>query len=184
MYWTTSLSLVLLSQVKAFAPSSFLVSKQQQRPYISTNPNASFSHHKNTLKTSCLYSSSELEGTCLLTPEGYGFSSTMERVLTKAKRGSGFYTATKDARVIDVMGGITEGQLDAALVYDQNELLGIFTESDYIKVSLCVYICVYIYVCVYICIYMCVYICIYVCIHSFHYIYSNMYILKCIFQHV
>lgn len=78
---------------------------------------------------------SEIEGTCLLTPEGFGFSSTTERILAKSNRGTGFYTASKDARVIDVMGGITEGKLDAALVYDQNELIGIFTESDYIKVS-------------------------------------------------
>lgn len=136
MHWTT-FSFVLLSQVNAFVPSSFLTQPQQ---YVSTVPSlhSSTSFQRKTHPTqetsSRLYSG--LEGTCLLTPEGYGFSSSMERVLAKAKRGSGFYTAMKDARVIDVMGGITEGQLDAALVYDQNELLGIFTESDYIKVSL------------------------------------------------
>ena len=136
MHWTT-FSFVLISQVNAFVPSSFLTQSQQ---YVSTVPSLQSSTpfqrktHPTQETSSRLYS--ELEGSCLLTPEGYGFSSSMERVLAKAKRGSGFYTAMKDARVIDVMGGITEGQLDAALVYDQNELLGIFTESDYIKVSL------------------------------------------------
>lgn len=136
MHWT-SFSFVLFSQVNAFAPSTFLVQPQQYKiPSLHTTSSSITSFRRqNTPETSSSRLYSELEGTCLLTPEGYGFSSTMERVLAKAKRGSGFYTATKDARVIDVMGGITEGQLDAALVYDQNELLGIFTESDYIKFS-------------------------------------------------
>ena len=38
--------------------------------------------------------------------------------------------------MIDVMAGITNGQEDVALVYDNAELLGIFTEFDYISVSL------------------------------------------------
>ena len=37
-------------------------------------------------------------------------------------------------RIIDVMSGITEGDQDVALVYDGSELLGIFTETDYIEV--------------------------------------------------
>ena len=74
---------------------------------------------------------------CLLTPEGYGFSSPAERILRKSGRGKGYYRANGSDRVIDVMAGITEGEVDAALVFDEKteDILGIFTESDYIKVS-------------------------------------------------
>lgn len=80
---------------------------------------------------------SSLSDQCLLTPEGYGFSSTAERIIQQAKRGESMgYVAVKgDDRVIDVMADITEGEEDVALVYDGNSLLGIFTESDYINFS-------------------------------------------------
>lgn len=42
--------------------------------------------------------------------------------------------------MIDVMDGITGEDADMALVYEQGEggkFMGIFTESDYINVSLC-----------------------------------------------
>ena len=84
--------------------------------------------------------------TCLLTPEGYGFSSPAERILKEANRGSGYYSAKSNAPVIDVMGGITEGTADAALVFDGTTLLGIFTESDYIDVSLFLDIYIYIHI--------------------------------------
>lgn len=71
----------------------------------------------------------------MLTPEGYGFSSPAERVLKEANRGTGYYSAKASEPVIDVMGGITEGTQDAALVFDGKTLLGLFTESDYIDVS-------------------------------------------------
>jgi hypothetical protein len=72
---------------------------------------------------------------CLLTPDGYGFSSSAERILTNSKRGEGYYLAKASDRIIDVMEGITNGDQDVALVFDEeNSLLGIFTESDYIKV--------------------------------------------------
>ncbi len=79
----------------------------------------------------------EYSGECLLTPEGYGFSSPAERIIENSKRGEngGYYKAKASDRVIDVMSAITEGEEDAALVYDGSELLGIFTESDYVKVS-------------------------------------------------
>lgn len=73
--------------------------------------------------------------TCLLTPEGYGFSSPADRILKESNRGNGYYTAKSNDRVIDVMAGITEGSADAALIFDGTELLGIFTESDYIDFS-------------------------------------------------
>lgn len=72
---------------------------------------------------------------CIITPEGYGFSTPTERVLKKSKRGTGFYRAAAADRVIDVMEAITTGNQDVALVFEENEqLLGIFTETDYIKV--------------------------------------------------
>ena len=39
------------------------------------------------------------------------------------------------ARWVEVMAAITEGLVDVALVFDKDDLLGIFTESDYIRVS-------------------------------------------------
>jgi hypothetical protein len=75
---------------------------------------------------------------CLITPEGYGFSASMGRILSTADRGNGFYRARASEIVIDVMEGITEGKADVALVFDDSssKLLGIFTETDYIKVRL------------------------------------------------
>ena len=73
----------------------------------------------------------------LLTPEGYGFSSSVERILKTSKRNDGYYRAQGSDRVIDVMGGIAnQDGADIALVFnDENgDLLGIFTETEYIKV--------------------------------------------------
>jgi len=73
----------------------------------------------------------------LLTPEGYGFSSSVERILKTSQRNNGYYRAQGSDRVIDVMGGIAnQDGADIALVFDDDEggLLGIFTEADYIKV--------------------------------------------------
>lgn len=73
----------------------------------------------------------------MITPEGFGFSSSAERILKVAGRSSGFYRAKASDIVTDVMDGITDGELDVALVFedDSDELLGIFTETDYIKVG-------------------------------------------------
>jgi hypothetical protein len=71
---------------------------------------------------------------CRITPEGYGFSSPVERILKNAGRGSGFYRADASESVVDVISVITEGDQDVALVYNGDGLLGIFTETDYIKV--------------------------------------------------
>ena len=71
----------------------------------------------------------------LLTPEGYGFSSSIDRILTTSKRNSGYYSAQGSDRVIDVMGGIAnQDGADIALVFgdEDGDLLGIFTETDYI----------------------------------------------------
>jgi hypothetical protein len=75
---------------------------------------------------------------CIITPEGYGFASGVDRILKKAGRSNGFYRAKASDLVVDVMEGITTGDLDVALVFDDDtaKLVGIFTETDYIKVRL------------------------------------------------
>ena len=74
---------------------------------------------------------------CIITPEGFGFSAPARRVLKEANRKSGFYKASGKELVIDVMGAITSGEgTDVALVYGEDDkIIGLFTESDYIKVS-------------------------------------------------
>ena len=73
---------------------------------------------------------------CLLTPQGFGFGSSTSRILTEADRDNGYYRANGADIVTDVMDGITNGPVDVSLVFDEstNKLLGIFTETDYIKV--------------------------------------------------
>lgn len=71
----------------------------------------------------------------IITPEGFGFSAPARRILKEADRGNGYYQASSADLVIDVMEAITTGQQDVALVYgDDNEIQGLFTETDYIKV--------------------------------------------------
>ena len=73
---------------------------------------------------------------CIITPEGYGFSSTTKRVIDQVGRNGGYYRANENEQVIDVMEAITKGHDDVALVFDQKEnLVGLFTEADYIRVS-------------------------------------------------
>ena len=70
-----------------------------------------------------------------LTPEGYGFSSPISRVM-KESDGSGYYSAKSSESVVDVMGKI--GKNDVALVFDEendDELMGIFTDFDFIRLS-------------------------------------------------
>lgn len=68
-----------------------------------------------------------------LLPAGKGFSASMERVLQDAA--GGYYRAKSDESVIDVMEGITSDvNADVALVFEGEELKGLFTDSDYIKV--------------------------------------------------
>lgn len=74
---------------------------------------------------------------CIITPEGFGFSAPARRVLKEANRSTGFYKASGKELVIDVMDAITSGEgTDVALVYGEDDkVMGLFTESDYIKVS-------------------------------------------------
>lgn len=78
------------------------------------------------------------DDSCRLTPEGFGFSSPASRILKQAGRKGGYYRASASQFVLDVIAAITdEKEQDVALVYDDNDvLLGIFTEADYIKVCL------------------------------------------------
>ena len=82
-------------------------------------------------------SDSILGDECIITPEGFGFSAPAGRILKQAGRRGGFYKASGKELVIDVMEAITSGEgSDVALVYDDNDkILGLFTESDYIRVS-------------------------------------------------
>jgi hypothetical protein len=75
-----------------------------------------------------------LRDECIITPEGYGFSCPTSRILKESGRGQGFYKASASESVIDVMEAITSGTSDVALVFQGDELLGLFTEADYIKV--------------------------------------------------
>ena len=71
---------------------------------------------------------------CLRSPTG---ARLLERILKTSQRNDGYYRAQGSDRVIDVMGGIAnQDGADIALVFDDDEggLLGIFTETDYIKV--------------------------------------------------
>ena len=126
----------LVHSTSAFAPARFVPHTPVQHQHVSFRSSQSSSVQLNQ---------SSFSDQCLLTPEGYGFSSTAERIIEKSSKGdtTGFVTVKADTRVIDVMTEITEGDEDVALVYDGTELLGIFTESDYIDVSsTCYRICV------------------------------------------
>ena len=74
-----------------------------------------------------------MEESSLITPEGYGFSTPVIRILKESERG--YHKAEASDTVIDVMQAITAGDYDVALVYDDQELVGLFTETDYIRVS-------------------------------------------------
>ncbi len=74
-----------------------------------------------------------------ITPEGFGFSSPIVRILDVASRSGGYYSAKTSNLVTDVMDEITGGNADVALVFEDGEdgkLAGIFTETDYIEVRL------------------------------------------------
>lgn len=125
LYLSIASQLVVL--VPAFAPTKFV-------PHVSVrsqpSPMASLKINAGNVV--------DMGDQCLLTPEGYGFSSTAERIINEANRGEagGYVAVNGEDRVIDVMAGITSGDEDVAIVYgDNKELLGIFTESDYINFS-------------------------------------------------
>ncbi|GAX10615.1 hypothetical protein FisN_14Lh121 [Fistulifera solaris] len=74
-----------------------------------------------------------MEESSMITPEGFGFSAPVRRILKES--GRGYHKAKASDTVIDVMQAITVGAYDVALVYDEKELVGLFTETDYIRFS-------------------------------------------------
>lgn len=135
-YFALALPLLLLTDVnvEAFSTRSAFTPSKLNTVLTSTPP--SFARPSSSLGAASDYEFEGLAEECNITPEGYGFSSSAERVMRVADRGNGYYRATSGESVTDVMDGITSGQVDVALVFDEttNKLLGIFTESDYIKV--------------------------------------------------
>lgn len=126
---TALVSLCLVSQSSSFAPVA---------RHLSPGKSASF--HSSPRVIRHVSGAEELEAESImnmefLTPEGTGLSSPISRIVTLSKRDNGYYRANGSDRVVDVMDGITRDvQHDVALVYDGDKLVGIFTESDYIKV--------------------------------------------------
>mmetsp|Transcript_39190 Transcript_39190/g.81340 ORF Transcript_39190/g.81340 Transcript_39190/m.81340 type:complete len:734 (-) Transcript_39190:17-2218(-) len=71
----------------------------------------------------------------LITPQGFGFSAPASRILSEAA--GSYHKASVSDGVIEVTEAITGAAAsDVALVFDENDqLAGLFTESDYIKFS-------------------------------------------------
>jgi len=119
----------LIQSSSAFAPVRFVPHTPVQHQHVGS--------FRSSQESCVKLNESNFSDQCPLTPEGYGFSSTAERIIEVSSKGdtTGYVAVKADTRVIDVMAEITEGDEDVALVYDGSELLGIFTESDYIDVS-------------------------------------------------
>ena len=126
MKFQGAILLASIQGISAFAPASFV-------------PHAT-GKNQLTYRSSCTsLNQASIGDQCLLTPEGFGFTSSAERILKETQKGesSGYAAVNGNDSVIDVMQTITSGEDDVALVYDGTDLLGIFTESDYINVSHC-----------------------------------------------
>ncbi len=116
LYKCIAFWLLSATTTNAFAPvlPSHKVSIFRQSPFAST-------------------ASPLMEESSMITPEGFGFSAPVRRILKES--GRGYHKAKASDTVIDVMQAITAGAYDVALVYDEKELVGLFTETDYIRVS-------------------------------------------------
>ena len=131
-----ALFVLLTVQCQAFAPHARFQS--QKSSFVAPSL-----HGKNSAVVRRISGAGDLEAESLmkesvvLTPEGTGFSSPISRIVKLAGRGDGCCRSKGTDRVIDVMEAITQGIQDVALVFDEetNKLLGIFTETDYIRVS-------------------------------------------------
>ena len=139
-------ALALLShstQINAFTPSSISPSSSFRFPssFIGRAQSRNVVH-QNTKASSPSSSRLNLAEECLLTPEGFGFSSPAERILkqTAEGTGNGFIRAKKSDKVIDVIDLISDAENpDVSLIFDDDDeekFLGIFTEKDYVDVSL------------------------------------------------
>lgn len=132
MKFQGAILLASIQGISAFAPASFV-------PHA-TGKNQLTYRAAPSVSSSCTsLNQASIGDQCLLTPEGFGFTSSAERILKETHTGesSGFAAVNGNDSVIDVMQTITSGEDDVALVYDGTDLLGIFTESDYINVSHC-----------------------------------------------
>eukprot|EP00970_Alexandrium_tamarense_P017587 scaffold10181_cov182-Alexandrium_tamarense.AAC.6 len=125
-------ALAAASTTTAFAPPYSIginksIQQQQQHPYpitansrCNTRGLCSTSDSTDTTDLVALSTNPSLN----LTPEGYGFSSPIERIL-KSRGGLGYYRAKGSESVIDVMEGITskDNKADVALVFDDDDKL-------------------------------------------------------------
>ena len=141
---TPLISLLLAASVEnnhvlSFAPHTRLI-----RRGMSSSPSAGRGWRQSTDRA--MSDVVELPtGQAAITPEGYGFSTSLRRILDDTAMG--YYKAYGSDRVIDVIRGIScsdasdsEGrkrQPDVALVFDDetDTLVGIFTERDFVKLS-------------------------------------------------
>ena len=139
----------LLSAAAALATTTPVVHSFAPSPSLKTTSLKQYGARTSSFTSSLSSTSSDTLGEDLvalssnpqssnLTPEGYGFSSPIGRIL-KSRGGLGYYKAQATDSVVDVMEGLntdaTKG--DVALVYDTNDkLLGIFTDADYIRLAI------------------------------------------------
>jgi len=141
---TVALVAALAPPALAFAPSPMSRTATTARPHALSSRSSSLfvsSADANAADAIELLSSESKR----FTPEGFGFSTPVSRVLKDAgKENGGYYRAKASEAVIDVVGGISmdgdprAGAKDVALVFaddDEDELMGIFTEADYIKLT-------------------------------------------------
>jgi Na+/H+ antiporter NhaD/arsenite permease-like protein len=100
-------------------------------------------------------STSSFLPTTTWTADGYGMFATAQRILNESSlrknvnntnddsnNNKGYYRASRQDTVTDVMANILEGPYDVALVFEdeendtqQRQLIGLFTETDYIQYS-------------------------------------------------
>lgn len=125
----------------------------------SVHGNRSFASKTNKNKSRGSSLRTSISEECLFTPEGYGFSSPMGRILsTSPVAGSGYYRASATQELMEVMNEISQRETktpDVALVYNDEDgsFVGIFTERDFINVCmyelvhvLCIYRCMKLHV--------------------------------------
>lgn len=123
--------------------SLFLQSPQQNDKKRSTPPTASSTSSSSSSELQVGIGAVDPEdvlplasSSSSITPEGLGFSSPVSRILKLTTQGD-FYRALSTDSVTEVMDGITsaDSATDAALVFSTDDkLVGVFTETDYIKV--------------------------------------------------
>lgn len=149
--WPQSMPFSEAYSITTFAPAlTKLTSMSQPYSYgrheakprkshrLKTNTNLQLHATMSSTSSTNTRSSMMLNGNVL---DGYGLSSSAQRIFTESQRpNNGYYRAFSNETVVDVMQQIldTSDDYDIALVYNHEntkELLGIFTEADYIRYS-------------------------------------------------